>query len=299
MTEKKKWAIGCLFLALLFMGGVGILALVTGATRGSVKSKLPIAQDRIAVVRIENVIYLSEKIVERLTVLEEDASVKGIVLRINSPGGGVAPSQEIYEAVRSFRKSGKLVVASLGSVAASGGYYIACAADTIMANPGTVTGSIGVIFEFPYVEELLKKIGVDMEVIKSGRYKDAGSPTRKLTTEERALFQAVIDDTWEQFVAAVADGRSMKPEEVKRIADGRIFTGRQAMNEGLVDTLGTFEDAKKMAKKACGLPDDAEVFEFEKTPRWMNMVFGDVEEILHLKNKLLPEGLNYLFSAAK
>ena len=228
--------------------------------------------------------------------LKEQSSVKALLLRINSPGGGVAPSQEIYEAVRSFRESGKPVVASLGAVAASGGYYIACAADTIMANPGTVTGSIGVIFEFPYIADLLKKIGVDMEVIKSGKFKDAGSPSRKITAEERALFQGVINDTWDQFVGAVADGRGMDEKDVRAIADGRIFTGRQALDAGLVDTLGTFEDAKMLAKVMAGLPADAEVFEQEKARRIFDMLFGDTEELLRLKGRLLPGGVSFLFT---
>ncbi len=296
MSEKKKWAFGCLILVLLFFLGIGIMMFAFKSMVPSVSSRLPLGGNKIAIVRVENVIYSSDKIVERLMALKDEESVKGLVLRINSPGGGVAPSQEIFEAVRSFRKSGKPIVASMGSVAASGGYYIACAADTIMANPGTVTGSIGVIFEFPYIAELLKKIGVDFEVIKSGKFKDAGSPSRKLTEEERSLFQGVIDDTWDQFINAVATQRGLEIRKVKAIADGRIFTGRQALNAGLVDTLGTFEDAKYLAKKMAHLPADAGVFEYENRSKVMDWLVGDTEELLHLKNRFLPEGLNYLFT---
>jgi len=296
MKEKKKWALGCLVLLVLFLTGAGIMLAMLRFMVPSMKNQIPIGGDKVAVVRIEDVIYSSEKTVDRIMELKEQSSVKALLLRINSPGGGVAPSQEIYEAVRSFRESGKPVVASLGAVAASGGYYIACAADTIMANPGTVTGSIGVIFEFPYIADLLKKIGVDMEVIKSGKFKDAGSPSRKITAEERALFQGVINDTWDQFVGAVADGRGMDEKDVRAIADGRIFTGRQALDAGLVDTLGTFEDAKMLAKVMAGLPADAEVFEQEKARRIFDMLFGDTEELLRLKGRLLPGGVSFLFT---
>jgi protease-4 len=295
MNEKRKWLIGCsVLLVLFFLGAAGILLAARFITP-SVRAQIPLGGSKIAVVRVEDVIYSSEKVVDKIMELKEESTIKALVLRINSPGGGVAPSQEIYEAVRSFRESGKPVVASLGAVAASGGYYIACAADTIMANPGTVTGSIGVIFEFPYIAELLKKIGVDMEVIKSGKYKDAGSPNRKLTPEERALFQGVINDTWEQFVAVVADGRGMEEKDVKAIADGRIFTGRQALDAGLVDTLGTFEDAKLLAKEMAGLSSDAGVFEHEKARRFLDLLLGDTEELLRLKGRLMPAGVNFLF----
>ena len=170
--------------------------------------------------------------------------MKAIVLRIDSPGGGVVPSQEIHDAVQRLRnKNNKTVIASMGTVAASGGYYIAVATDRIMANSGTLTGSIGVIMEMANVEGLLKKIGVEGIVIKSGRFKDVGSPLRKMSDEEQALLQSVMDDVHKQFIEAVAEGRGLDVSAVQALADGRIFTGRQAKASKLVDELGDLDAA--------------------------------------------------------
>ncbi|MFH0919708.1 MAG: signal peptide peptidase SppA [Fibrobacterota bacterium] len=297
MNARKTWKWGCLILVLLMLAGGGMLAMIALlAQKHGATGKLPLNRDRIAVVRIEDVLVNADKIVERLVDLRQDASVKGILLRIDSPGGGVVVAQEIYEEVRACRDAEKVIVASLGSVAASGGYYIAVAADTIVANPGTITGSIGVIFEFPYFQDLMKKVGVELEVVKSGKYKDAGGAHRKMTGEERALFQGVIDDTWEQFVNVVAEERGMSIEKVKPLADGRIFTGRQAAALGLVDILGTFEDAKSLTKAMAGLPEDAEVYEFQRPRRLADWLFGEPAELLKWQRSLLPGGLNYLFT---
>lgn len=295
MTERKKWTLGCLTLLSLFALGVTLLVLPKGfSCFKERRSANFLAKDHITVIRIEDVIFNSEKTVNRIIDCEKDDAVKAILLRIESPGGGVAPSQEIYEAVWHFRNKGKPVVASLGAVAASGAYYIACAADTIVANPGTLTGSIGVIFEFPAFRELMQKVGVELEVVKSGKFKDAGGPHRRLTEEERALFQGVINDTWDQFVGAVAEGRGLKTEAVKKLADGRVFTGRQALEAGLVDTLGTFEDAKNITRALAGLPESAEVYEFEEPRKFREWLLGDTEGLLKLKGRFLPEGLNFL-----
>ncbi|OGJ88162.1 MAG: hypothetical protein A2268_04905 [Candidatus Raymondbacteria bacterium RifOxyA12_full_50_37] len=286
-------------LVLLFLGGVGIvtvLGIYSYMSKDSVVDGM-LASDRIAVIRVDNIIIASETTVDRLEKLRTDASVKAIVLRLNSPGGGVAASQEIYEAVKNCKAEGKRIVVSMGSVAASGAYYIACAADTIVANPGTITGSIGVIFQFPYVKDLFDKIGVSFEVVKSGRYKDAGSAHRKITPEERRLFQGLIDDTWMQFVEAVVQGRRMPADSVKAIADGRIFTGRQAREIGLVDVLGTFEDAKSLAKKMCALPDDAGVREFLPRRKLLDWLSGDLDNLFGaVREKAGLSGLYYLFS---
>jgi protease-4 len=192
----------------------------------------------------------------------ENPSVKAIVLRIDSPGGGVVPSQEIYDAVQRVRnKSNKAVIASMGTVAASGGYYIAAATDRILANPGTLTGSIGVIMEMANIEGLLKKIGVEGVVVKSGRYKDVGSPLRKMSDEEQALLQSVMDDVHKQFIEAVAAGRSLEVADVKALADGRIFTGRQAKDAKLVDELGNLEDAIQLAAEIAGIEGEPKVVE--------------------------------------
>ena len=218
--------------------------------------------DRIAVIRIEGVILDSQVTVGELKRFSENPSVKAIVLRIDSPGGGVVPSQEIYDAVRQVRsKTSKTVIASMGNVAASGGYYIAAATDRIVANPGTLTGSIGVIMETANVEGLLQKIGIEGVVIKSGKFKDVGSPLRKMSEEERGLMQAVMDDVHKQFIEAVAEGRAMELAEAQALADGRIFTGRQAKEAKLVDELGNLDDAIQIAADAVGIEGEPKVVE--------------------------------------
>ena len=197
---------------------------------------------KVAVLPVTGLIADSEATIEQLRKFAKDDSVKAIVVRINSPGGGVGPSQEIYEEIGKL-KGKKPVVASMGAVAASGGYYIACASRKIYANPGTITGSIGVIMQFVNVKELIEKIGIKGVVVKSGELKDTGSPVRDMSPEERQYLQAVIDNVHAQFVQAVADGRKLDLEAVRKIADGRIFSGEQAKALGLVDALGNQEDA--------------------------------------------------------
>jgi protease-4 len=219
-------------------------------------------EDRIALIRVEGVILDSQTTVGELKRFSENPSVKAIVLRIDSPGGGVVPSQEIHDAVKRVRtKNNKAVIASMGSVAASGGYYIAAATDRIVANPGTLTGSIGVIMETANVEGLLQKIGVEGVVIKSGKYKDVGSPLRKMSEEERDLLQAVMDDVHKQFIEAVAEGRAIELTDAQALADGRIFTGRQAKEAKLVDELGDLEDAIQLAADVAGLEGEPKIVE--------------------------------------
>jgi protease-4 len=219
-------------------------------------------EDRIALIRVEGVILDSQTTVGELKRFSENPSVKAIVLRIDSPGGGVVPSQEIHDAVKRVRtKSNKAVIASMGSVAASGGYYIAAATDRIVANPGTLTGSIGVIMETANVEGLLQKIGVEGVVIKSGKYKDVGSPLRKMSDEERGLLQTVMDDVHKQFIEAVAEGRAIELTDAQALADGRIFTGRQAKDAKLVDELGDLEDAIQLAADVVGIEGEPKVVE--------------------------------------
>ncbi len=220
------------------------------------------SEDRIALIRVEGVILDAQTTVGELKRYGDNPSVKAIVLRIDSPGGGVVPSQEIHDAVQRIRtKNNKAVIASMGSVAASGGYYIAAATDRIVANPGTLTGSIGVIMETANVEGLLQKIGVEGVVIKSGKYKDVGSPLRKMTDEERRLLQAVMDDVHQQFIEAVAAGRALEVTDVQALADGRIFTGRQAKEARLVDELGDLEDAIQLAADVVGIEGEPNVVE--------------------------------------
>jgi protease IV len=195
----------------------------------------------------------AEAIARRLYKISKDPTIKAVILRINSPGGTVGGVQEIYQGVLECKKKGKKVVASLGDVAASGGYYIAASADKIVTNPGTITGSIGVILQFGNLEGLFQKVGVRLQVIKSGEHKDIGSPARSLTPEEKQMLQASIDDAYAQFVDAVAQGRSLPREQIVPLADGRIFTGRQAMQAGLADELGGVHDALQVAIKLANL----------------------------------------------
>lgn len=219
-------------------------------------------EDRVALIRVEGVILDAQQTVGDLKKYAESPTVKAIVLRIDSPGGGVVPSQEIYDEVKRIRsKNNKAVVASMGTVAASGGYYIAAATDRIMANPGTLTGSIGVIMELANFEGLLKKIGVESVVVKSGEHKDIGSPFRKMKEDDRLILQAVMDDVHSQFIEAVAEGRSLDVREVRTLADGRVFTGRQAKAAKLVDELGDLEDAIKLAAEMGGIEGEPKVVE--------------------------------------
>lgn len=222
-------------------------------------------EDRIALIRVEGVILDAQQTVGDLKKFGDSPSVKAIVLRIDSPGGGVVPSQEIHDAVKRVRnKNNKAVIASMGTVAASGGYYIAAATDRIIANPGTLTGSIGVIMELANLEGLLKKIGVENVVVKSGRYKDIGSPFRKMNVEDRRILQSVMDDVHTQFIEAVAEGRSLDVTDVQPLADGRIFTGRQAKDAKLVDELGDLDDAIRLAADLAGIEGEPKVVEPRK-----------------------------------
>jgi len=249
LLRKILWVVG---------GGLGLLFLVNILLPDLDFS----GEDRIALIRIEGVILDAQETLGELKKFSENPTVKAIVLRIDSPGGGVVPSQEIYDAVRRVRtKSNKAVIASMGSVAASGGYYIAAATDRIVANPGTLTGSIGVIMEMANFEGLLQKIGVEGVVVKSGKYKDVGSPLRKMSDEERGLLQAVMDDVHKQFIEAVAEGRSLEVPEVQALADGRIFTGRQAKAAKLVDELGNLDDAIQLAADVVGIEGEPKVIE--------------------------------------
>ena len=208
---------------------------------------------RIALVEIYGVMTESESTVRQLKRYARDESIPAVVLKINTPGGTAAVAQEIYQHIEKVRQEGKKVVASMGPLAASGGYYVACAADTIVANPATLTGSIGVQMRLPSTEELFRKIGVEFRVIKSGPHKDIGSPHRPMTEEEKRILQAVIDDSYEQFVEVVMNGRQLSREEVLAVADGRIFTGRQAYRMKLVDELGTYQEAIIMAARMVGI----------------------------------------------
>lgn len=239
------------FFFIIFIIAVVLSLLVTFSQR------VPLGE-KVAVIEVTGMIVDAANTIEELKDYSKDASVKAIVLRINSPGGAVAPAQEIYDEILKVKEK-KKVVASMGAVAASGGYYIAAPADRIVANAGTLTGSIGVIMELPNVSGLMEKIGIQTQVIKSGRHKDLASVFKELTPKEREILQAVLDDVHNQFIEAVSTARGMKFEDIKELADGRIFTGRKALELGLIDELGNMEDAIMVAGRLSGIKGEPEV----------------------------------------
>lgn len=259
------FGLGLLFFAVLYLASS-----LTGGGRGA-KHMAPLpGAERVALVKIEGLLLTADAVVEEINEYADDSSVKAIIVRVDSPGGGVVPSQEIYNAVQRARRAGKKVVFSLGSVAASGGYYVAAAGDRIVANPGTLTGSIGVKMEFANLEKLLEKIGVRGMVVKAGQFKDIGSPYREMTEHEKQLLQWVIDDVHSQFIEAVAKGRNLPEADVRSIADGRVFTGRQALQLKLVDQLGDLEDSIAAAAQLAGMKGKPKVVKREKKLQFLD-----------------------------
>ncbi len=246
--------------ASLTVGGIFIFFVLVVFAAGLVKSGKVVVSvgDKIGVLEVEGTIVDARLLVEQVIDFKKSNNIKAVVLRIDSPGGGVGPSQEMYEELKLLAKTKPLIV-SMGSVAASGGYYIAVAGEHLFANPGTITGSIGVIMSFPNYQELMGKIGVRAEVVKSGRFKDIGSPTRTFLDTDRELLQEMIDDVHLQFVEAISVEREMSLEVLEPLVDGRIFTGRQALKVGLIDELGTFNDAVAYAIKVAGIDADSDL----------------------------------------
>lgn len=278
----------CIFLTVV----IAVLIIISG-TFAFLKRGVPMG-DRIGLVRIEGPIIDSKNAIDEIKEYSKDPSIKAIVLRVDSPGGAVAPSQEIYEEVRKATSSKKVVV-SMGSIAASGGYYISSPATRIIANPGTLTGSLGVIMEIPNIEGLLNKVGIKAEVIKSGKHKDIASAFRGIGKEEREILQGVLDDVHEQFIKAVAEGRKMLPEDVRKLADGRIFTGRQAKDAGLVDELGSIEDAIKVAAKLSGIKGEPSIISRKEKFSIVELLRGkfpkelsDILPSIKIKYMLIP-----------
>jgi len=249
--------------------------------------------DRVALIRVEGPILDSKNTIDELKEHLKDPSIKAIIMRIDSPGGAVAPSQEIYEEVRKAVTKKKIVV-SMGSVAASGGYYIASPATRIVANPGTLTGSIGVIMEIPNFAGLLNKLGIKSEVVKSGRHKDIASVFRGIKKEDREILQNVLDNVHGQFILAVAEGRKMLPEDVRKIADGRIFTGEQALKVGLIDEIGNLEDAVKVAGKLSGIKGEPEVVSKKERFSFTDLLKGSIPK--ELTDVFPSVKIKYLFT---
>ncbi|MEW6443290.1 MAG: signal peptide peptidase SppA [bacterium] len=241
---------------------------------------LPLSQPKIGVILIQGVLADSRPVIEELERYKEREDVKALVFRIDSPGGTVVAAQEVYAEIRKLRGQ-KITLSSLGNVAASGGYYVASATEEILANPGTVTGSIGVISEYANVEELLRKIGLRSTVLKAGRFKDAGSPFREMTPEEEAYMQSLLDSIHKQFIRDVAQGRRKTPDEIEPYSDGRVFTGEQAHEIGLVDRLGDFQDALDRAAELAGIEGKPVIlYPEEEKLRFLDYLIGSFEGYL-------------------
>ena len=253
---------GAFFYAYLTGGDAKVLSLFSG--------------DGVGVLQIEGTIDDSRSVLAELKHFKEAPWIKVIVVRIDSPGGAVAPTQEIVEEIQRVKKK-KPLIASMGGMATSGGYYIASACEKILANPGTLTGSIGVIMQLNNIEELMKKVGVKGLNIKSGANKDIGSPFQPLSQEGREILQSLVDDVHSQFVTAVAKGRGMDEAQVRRLADGRVYSGAQAKALGLIDQFGTLEDAIELAARRVGLEGDPAVYYSRpEQERWWERMFMGV-----------------------
>ncbi|WP_321493295.1 signal peptide peptidase SppA [uncultured Desulfobacter sp.] len=240
----------CFTLGLVAVSGIAALGIfaVNNELGGAISS----SRGNIGVVEVTGPIMSSKEIIDDIKEFRDDDAIKAIVLRVDSPGGGIGPSQEIYRELMKTRAE-KIVITSMGSVAASGGYYIACATQGIVANSGTITGSIGVIMEYANLEEIAKKIGISPVVIKSGEYKDMGSPMRELKDSEKQLFQDLVDELHTQFVSDAAVARNMEAKAMAKLADGRVYTGQSAMKLKLVDRIGNMDDAVQWAAEMAGI----------------------------------------------
>jgi len=270
--------------------GLFVLLIVVSLLFVMLQKNLPIGE-RVALIRVEGMIVDSKDTIDEIKEYVKDPSIKAIVLRIDSPGGAVAPAQEIYEEIKKAVAK-KKVIASMGSIAASGGYYIASPATKIIANPGTLTGSIGVIMEIPNIEGLMSKLGIKTEVVKSGERKDMASVFRGIKKQEREILQKVLDNVHDQFITAVAEGRKMPYEDVKQLADGRIFTGEQALKAGLVDKLGNIEDAVQTAADLSGIKGEPVLISKKERFSLIDLLRGPKELV-----SILPSiKIKYLFA---
>ncbi|MBS1985014.1 MAG: signal peptide peptidase SppA [Bdellovibrionales bacterium] len=316
LTRKKKLLFGAIFLLACGAVFVSILRSTQKALShlleddGDYSAESNFDKDgNLAVVDISGVIMDSRSTLKTLRDVRDSKGIKAVVVRINSPGGAVGPSQEIFAAVRELKKT-KAVVCSLGDIAASGGYYIAAGCPTIVANPGTLTGSIGVIMHFINLKDLYNWAKVEPYILKAGHFKDIGSEMRPMTDEERKLMQALLDNVHAQFKHAVEEGRGFKPGYMDTYGDGRIFTGETAKELGLVDVLGGEDDAIQLAAAKAGIKDKPKIVR-EKTARGLRRLLDSDSQFqgqnpetqfVHLAAKLLPQlqlmpGVPYLLPA--
>jgi protease IV len=289
-SSKWFWGILLSFAVIVVVLLIVSITLIYNALKYKTEYHTGGSGEKIALIELNDVIMSSESMVEEIKKFREDKSIKAIVLRINSPGGGVAASQEIYEEVKKTRDKGKIIVVSMGSIAASGGYYIACGSSLIVANPGTLTGSIGVIAQFYTIKDLADKLGIKQQVIKSGELKDAGNPFRDMNDKDKEYFQDVVDNSFGQFLGVVAKERKMNPDSLKKYSNGRVFTGLQAKEIGLIDSLGTLEDAIRITAKMAGIDDEPRVVKLKKrTSLFQFFLENEFEEIKDIKQKFFEE----------
>ncbi|MBM7623958.1 signal peptide peptidase SppA [Sporohalobacter salinus] len=283
-------------LILVILGGLGILLV------GFLGSGDQVASKNIGVINIHGPISAgggkevfgssrtnAREVIKYINQAKDNKKIKALLLRVNSPGGSSAASDEIYRELKKFKKTGKPIVVSMADVAASGGYYISAIADQIYANPSTITGSIGVIMQFKNLQELYNKIGVDSITFKSGAYKDIGNPNRKLKPEEKEILQNMVDAVYQEFLTAVAEGRNMPKSEVKELADGRIYNGRKAKKLGLVDKMGTFYDAVATASKLAGMKKRDPNLIYYNQPSPLERFLSSTTNLI--KGVLLQQGL--------
>lgn len=275
MSEQQKRQRNVAF-AVLFGGAAAITlgALIVYVLLSFYFDRGIVTGDAVAVVDVRGEIFYDRGKIDEINSYRDDSSVKAVLIYINSPGGGVAASQAIYHAVMKLREE-KPVVAYMASVAASGGYYVACAADSVMAEEGTLTGSIGVIASFLRTEELYQKIGLDVTVIKSGEYKDVGSPHREMTKSERDYIGDLLDNVYDQFLRAVSEARGMTLERVGELAEGRLYSGEEAYEAGLVDRIGSYEEALDLAAQMGGIEGDPRIVKKRRKRRLLDIILGE------------------------
>jgi len=283
---------GAFFLFLL-----AVFALVYVSLRSSREARLGGFGDKIGIVDIEGLIVTPKNVVPQLKQYAEDDSIKAIILHINTPGGGVAASQEIYNEVKRIRdEKKKKIIASIETVGASGGYYIASACNKIFADDGSIVGSIGVIAEWVNYGDLMRWAKLKQQLLKAGEFKDTGNPTRDLTPAERAYMQGIVDNMHTQFIEAVAEGRHLKVEDVRPLADGKVWTGQQALPLKLVDQLGDFETAVKETAKSVGIKGEPNLIKPEKEKKTLlDLLFGDVSEFVPDTAKLLDQHIGFYY----
>lgn len=294
MRNRNSIVILCIILLPVL---AGVMVAIFSGHAGSSSLSFSRQTKKIGLVKIIDVIISSEEYVRQLEELRKDDEIAGVILRIDSPGGAVAPSQEIYQEVMRYKEANKSLIVSMGNVTASGGYYIASPASKIFSNPGTITGSIGVIFHFPQYYKLLDKIGVKINTIKAGEFKDIGNPNREMSEKEKQYLQQLLDNTQEQFIHDVSVARSLDMQKLRSIANGKIYTGSQALALGLVDSMGGFSDALAYLKKSLNLPDKTKIIEKNKPSDFVKDILANSlsRYFPALRNTFIPAGCYFLW----